>query len=40
MGRSENLWENALHFNPQRFIDDPKPSPYKFTAFQASDKHL
>lgn len=36
MGRSEKFWDDAMTFDPQRFIDDPKPSPFKFTAFQVN----
>lgn len=38
MGRSEELWgEDALIFDPVRFLDRPKPSPFVFTAFQVGD---
>jgi len=36
MGRDEDLWENPLLFSPQRFVDNPKPSPYIHTAFQVT----
>ena len=38
MGRSENIWENCEAFKPERFLDGPKPSSYKFTAFQAGPR--
>jgi hypothetical protein len=34
MGRTEKFWNNAMAFNPDRFIGKAKPSPYVFTAFQ------
>jgi long-chain fatty acid omega-monooxygenase len=36
MGRSENLWENPLEFMPERFYNKPKPSPFKYLAFNVS----
>jgi long-chain fatty acid omega-monooxygenase len=36
MGRSEKLWENALEFSPERFYNKPKPSPFKYIAFNVS----
>lgn len=38
MGRTERLWENCLEFRPERFIENKKPSPYLFTAFQAGPR--
>ena len=38
MGRKESLWPNAREFNPERFVEQPKPSPYKFIAFQAGPR--
>eukprot|EP00602_Paraphysomonas_sp_CaronLab_P010193 CAMPEP_0185018244 /NCGR_PEP_ID=MMETSP1103-20130426/1030_1 /TAXON_ID=36769 /ORGANISM="Paraphysomonas bandaiensis, Strain Caron Lab Isolate" /LENGTH=496 /DNA_ID=CAMNT_0027547987 /DNA_START=39 /DNA_END=1529 /DNA_ORIENTATION=+ len=38
MGRTESLWENCMTFNPDRFFNTPKPSPFKFTAFQAGPR--
>ncbi len=38
MGRKEQLWPNAREFNPDRFVEQPKPSPYKFIAFQAGPR--
>ncbi|CAE7452525.1 CYP704B1 [Symbiodinium microadriaticum] len=38
MGRNESLWKNCMEFRPQRFLDDPKPSPFVFTAFQAGPR--
>ena len=37
-GRCKEFWANSQDFNPSRFIDDKKPSPYKFTAFQAGPR--
>jgi long-chain fatty acid omega-monooxygenase len=35
MGRDSDLWgEDCLMFRPERFLDNPKPSPFIFTAFQ------
>jgi cytochrome P450 len=34
MGRTERLWENCNEFRPERFLENKKPSPYLFTAFQ------
>jgi hypothetical protein len=36
MGRLEALWPNAHEFRPERFLGCPRPSPFVFTAFQAS----
>ncbi len=38
MGRSAKLWENPLDFLPERFYNQPKPSPFVFTAFQAGPR--
>lgn len=38
MGRSSHIWENPKMFSPERFLDKPKPSPFKFTAFQAGPR--
>lgn len=39
MGRDPDNWgETALKFDPTRFIDKPKPSPFIFTAFQAGPR--
>jgi cytochrome P450 len=38
MGRREDLWQNANEFQPERFVEEPKPSPYKFIAFQAGPR--
>lgn len=39
MGRDKDLWGNdAEKFQPDRFIDKPKPSPFVFTAFQAGPR--
>ena len=38
MGRKEKLWPNAREFNPDRFVEQPKPSPFKFIAFQAGPR--
>ena len=38
MGRSEELWESPLKFEPDRFSANMKPSPYKFTAFQGGPR--
>jgi cytochrome P450 len=34
MGRDKSLWTDPLTFDPTRFLDKPKPSPFVFTAFQ------
>jgi cytochrome P450 len=34
MGRTEKLWEQCNEFRPERFLENKKPSPYVFTAFQ------
>lgn len=35
MGRDKDLWgENALEFEPERFLNNSKPNPFVFTAFQ------
>lgn len=33
-----SLWKNCNEFRPERFIEDPKPSPFIFTAFQAGPR--
>jgi cytochrome P450 len=39
MGRDVDLWgANCLDFEPLRFLDQPKPSPFVFTAFQAGPR--
>ena len=38
MGRNEQLWDKPLEFKPDRFLNDLKPNPYKFTAFQAGPR--
>lgn len=39
MGRDKRLWgEDAAEFRPQRFVDDPNPSPYKYPVFNAGDR--
>lgn len=39
MGRLPELWGNdCLEFKPARFLNDTKPSPFKFTAFQAGPR--
>jgi cytochrome P450 len=39
MGRDKDLWgENAEQFQPDRFLDKPKPSPFVFSAFQAGPR--
>ena len=34
MGRTERMWDNCMEFRPERFLENKKPSPYLFTAFQ------
>jgi hypothetical protein len=34
----DSLWKNCNEFRPERFIEDPKPSPFVFTAFQAGPR--
>lgn len=38
MGRDATLWEEPEKFDPTRFLDKPKPSPFVFTAFQAGPR--
>ena len=39
MGRMESLWGNDAHeFRPERFLDEPQPSQYKFIAFNAGPR--
>lgn len=39
MGRTPALWgEDCLEFNPDRFFNKPKPSPFVFTSFQAGPR--
>ncbi len=39
MGRLPMLWgDDARDFKPERFLGASKPSPYKFTAFQAGPR--
>eukprot|EP00164_Ancoracysta_twista_P000368 GFYU01000506.1.p1 GENE.GFYU01000506.1~~GFYU01000506.1.p1 ORF type:complete len:556 (-),score=171.65 GFYU01000506.1:195-1862(-) len=39
MGRDTKLWgPDAAEFKPSRWIDQPKPSSYKFSAFQAGPR--
>lgn len=38
MGRDPILWDDPLKFNPARFYQTAKPSPYVFTAFQAGPR--
>ena len=38
MGRTERMWENCDEFRPDRFLENKKPSPYLFTAFQGEIK--
>lgn len=38
MGRTESIWEDCLTFKPERFLNNPKPSPFVFTAFQAGPR--
>lgn len=39
MGRLPSLWgKDCLAFKPQRFVEDPTPSQFKFTAFQAGPR--
>jgi hypothetical protein len=33
-----SLWENCTEFRPERFLENPKPSPFVFTAFQAGPR--
>lgn len=44
MGRLESLWPDALKFDPSRHLDAPRPSNFKFTAFQVrthdNTKHM
>ena len=34
MGRTERMWDKCNDFLPERFLENKKPSPYLFTAFQ------
>ena len=39
MGRLTSVWgPDAEEFKPQRMLDDPKPSMYKYTVFQAGPR--
>ena len=39
MGRDKDLWgPDAEEFKPERFLDQSKPSPFKFIAFQAGPR--
>lgn len=39
MGRDADLWgTDACEFRPERFLDQPKPSPFVYTAFQAGPR--
>lgn len=38
MGRDEDLWADPYNFDPMRFFEKPKPSPFVFTAFQAGPR--
>lgn len=38
MGRDPTLWEDPMRFNPGRFFNQTKPSPFVFTAFQAGPR--
>lgn len=39
MGRSPGLWgDDAPAFRPERFVDAPMPSPFKFSAFNAGQR--
>lgn len=39
MGRMKNLWgEDSFKFKPERFVQDPKPNPYKFLVFNAGQR--
>jgi hypothetical protein len=35
---AHSLWENCTEFRPERFLENPKPSPFVFTAFQAGPR--
>ena len=38
-GRDKSLWgEDAEKFNPERFLNKPQPSPYKYPVFQAGPR--
>jgi fatty acid omega-hydroxylase len=39
MGRLPQIWgEDCRQFKPQRFVEDPNPSAFKYTAFQAGPR--
>lgn len=38
MGRTDRMWEDCNEFRPERFLENKKPSPYLFTAFQAGPR--
>jgi len=38
MGRREELWEDALTFKPERWLNKKQPSSYKFPAFNAGPR--
>lgn len=39
MGRKETIWgDDALQFNPERFLDEREPSPFKYPVFNAGPR--
>lgn len=38
MGRSADLWPEPLKFDPLRFYQQPRPSAFKYSAFQAGPR--